>query len=173
MLRDVLKMGDPRLFRTAQPVTQFGTDELATIVTDMFETMAVENGVGLAAPQVGIDLQIIIFGFDSSERYPDAPAVPRTVLCNPLITPLSNEMEDGWEGCLSIPGLRGLVPRYRSIRYEGFDIEGNRITRQAEGFHARVVQHEVDHLHGLLYPSRIQDFTKFGFTSELFPELAG
>src|SRR5690606_34337300 len=148
-------------------------DELATIVTDMFETMAVENGVGLAAPQIGIDLQIIIFGFDSSERYPDAPAVPRTVLCNPLITPLSNEIEDGWEGCLSIPGLRGLVPRYRSIRYEGFDIEGNRITRQAEGFHARVVQHEVDHLHGLLYPSRIQDFTKFGFTSELFPELAG
>ena len=172
MLRKVLKMGDPRLFRTAQPVTQFGSDALASMIADMFETMEAEHGVGLAAPQVGIDLQLIVFGFDTNERYPDAPAVPRTVLCNPLITPLSNEMEDGWEGCLSIPGLRGLVPRYRSIRYEGLDSDGNHISRQAEGFHARVVQHEVDHLHGLLYPSRIKDFTKFGFTSELFPELA-
>lgn len=172
MRREVLKMGDPRLFRTAQPVTQFGSDELATIVADLFETMTDEQGVGLAAPQVGIDLQLVVLGFDVNERYPDAPAVPRTVLCNPVITPLSNEMEDGWEGCLSIPGLRGLVPRYRSIRYEGLDADGNRIARQAEGFHARVVQHEVDHLHGLLYPSRIKDFTKFGFTSVLFPELA-
>jgi len=171
MQLDVLKMGDPRLFRTAQPVTQFGSDELASMVADLFETMEAEQGVGLAAPQVGVDLQLVVFGFDANARYPDAPAVPRTILCNPVITPLSNEMEDGWEGCLSIPGLRGLVPRYRSIQYEGMDIDGNRITRQAEGFHARVVQHEIDHLHGLLYPSRIRDFTKFGFTSELFPEL--
>ena len=171
MRREVLKMGDPRLSRVAQPVTLFGSDALAAVVADLFESMSAEQGVGLAAPQVGIDLQLVIFGFDTNERYPDVPSIPRTVLCNPIITPLSNEMEDGWEGCLSIPGMRGLVPRYRRIRYEGMDAEGNPVMRQAEGFHARVVQHEVDHLHGLLYPSRIRDFSKFGFTSVMFPEL--
>ena len=141
----------------------------AALVADMFETMAAAQGVGLAAPQIGVDLQLVIFGFDRNERYPDAPAVPQTILCNPVITPLSDEMEDGWEGCLSVPGLRGLVPRYRHIRYTGLDPQGQPIEREAEGFHARVVQHECDHLIGRLYPSRIQDFSKFGYTEILFP----
>lgn len=173
MIRELLKMGDERLLRIASPVPQemFGTHELAGLVADMFETMAHVGGVGLAAPQVGIDLQLVIFGLERSERYPDAEAVPRTVLLNPLITPLNPTLEEGWEGCLSVPGLRGVVDRYQSVRYEGFDPDGNPITRVAHGFHARVVQHECDHLIGRLYPSRITDFSRFGFTSVLFPEM--
>jgi len=169
MIHAILKMGDPRLLRVAQPVGQFDTPELHELVADMFETMVHAKGVGLAAPQIGVDLQLVIFGFEHNERYPDAPPVPLTVLCNPVITPLSDEREDGWEGCLSVPGLRGLVPRYRHIRYRGFDPHGQPIEREAEGFHARVVQHECDHLIGRLYPSRIEDFSKFGFTEALFP----
>src|SRR5262249_8952096 len=141
------------------------------LVADMFETMHSAGGVGLAAPQIGVDLQLVIFGFEHSERYPDAPPVPRTILLNPTITPLAPEKEDGWEGCLSVPGMRGVVPRFRSIRYTGFDPSGKPIDREAEGFHARVVQHEFDHLLGRLYPSRIEDFSKFGFTDVLFPGL--
>ncbi|KQZ99348.1 MULTISPECIES: peptide deformylase [Achromobacter] len=169
MIHPILKMGDPRLLRVAPPVERFDTPELHALIDDMFETMAAAQGVGLAAPQIGVDLQLVIFGFDRNDRYPDAPPVPQTILCNPVITPLSDEMEDGWEGCLSVPGLRGLVPRYRHIRYSGRDPYGQLIEREAEGFHARVVQHECDHLIGRLYPSRIQDFTKFGFTEILFP----
>ena len=169
MIRTILKMGDPRLLRVAQPVQRFDTPELHALVADMFDTMAHAQGVGLAAPQIGVDLQLVIFGFEHNERYPDAPPVPQTVLCNPVITPLSDEREDGWEGCLSVPGLRGLVPRYRHIRYSGHDPHGQRIEREAEGFHARVVQHECDHLIGRLYPSRIRDFTRFGYTEVLFP----
>ncbi|WP_238938643.1 peptide deformylase [Pseudomonas typographi] len=174
MIREVLKMGDERLLRVAPPVPpeMFGTQPLHTLIADMFETMAHVGGVGLAAPQVGIDLQLVIFGFERSDRYPDAEAVPRTVLLNPLITPLGPTHEEGWEGCLSVPGLRGVVARYQRIRYEGFDPDGNPIERVAEGFHARVVQHECDHLIGRLYPSRITDFSRFGYTSVLFPELA-
>jgi peptide deformylase len=173
MIREILKMGDPRLLRIAPPVPEslLGTAELDTLIADMFETMQAADGVGLAAPQIGIDLQLVIFGFDHNERYPDAPAVPRTILLNPLITPLSQDMEEGWEGCLSVPGLRGLVPRLRRIRYAGFDAHGNPIEREADGFHARVVQHECDHLIGRLYPTRMPDLTKLGFTSVLFPEL--
>jgi len=169
MIHPILKMGDPRLLRVAAPVTAFGTPELDALVQDMFETMVAAHGVGLAAPQIGVDQQLVIFGFEHNERYPDAPSVPLTVLCNPVITPLSDEMEDGWEGCLSVPGMRGEVPRYGHIRYSGFDPKGNPIEREAEGFHARVVQHECDHLIGRLYPSRIRDFSKFGFTEVLFP----
>lgn len=169
MIHPILKMGDPRLLRVAAPVTEFGTATLDELIRDMFETMAHARGVGLAAPQIGVDLQLVIFGFDRNERYPDAPAVPLTVLCNPVITPLSDEMEDGWEGCLSVPGLRGVVPRHRHIRYTGQDPQGAPIDREAEGFHARVVQHECDHLIGRLYPSRIQDYSRFGFTEILFP----
>ncbi|CAM4188267.1 peptide deformylase [Bordetella muralis] len=171
MIHPILKMGDPRLLRVAQPVEQFDTAELHTLVADMFETMEHARGVGLAAPQIGVDLQLVIFGFDRNERYPDAPAVPQTVLCNPVISPLSDEREDGWEGCLSVPGLRGLVPRYRHIRYSGYTPQGEYIEREAEGFHARVVQHECDHLIGRLYPSRIENFSKFGFTEILFPDM--
>jgi len=169
MIHPILKMGDPRLLRVARPVEAFDTPELHTLVADMFETMVHARGVGLAAPQIDVDLQLVIFGFEHNERYPDAPPVPLTVLCNPVITPLSEEREDGWEGCLSVPGMRGLVPRYRRIRYSGRDPHGNPIEREAEGFHARVVQHECDHLIGRLYPSRIEDFSKFGFTEVLFP----
>ena len=169
MIHPILKMGDPRLLRVAAPVTEFGSPALDELIRDMFETMAAARGVGLAAPQIGVDLQLVIFGFEHNERYPDAPAVPLTVLCNPVITPLSDEMEDGWEGCLSVPGLRGVVPRHRHIRYTGLDPQGNAIDREAEGFHARVVQHECDHLIGRLYPSRIRDFSTFGFTEILFP----
>ncbi|MFJ1302612.1 peptide deformylase [Bordetella genomosp. 5] len=171
MIHPILKMGDPRLLRVAPPVERFGTPELRALIDDMFETMIHANGVGLAAPQIGVDLQLVIFGFERNPRYPDAPAVPQTVLCNPVITPLSDERESGWEGCLSVPGLRGLVPRWRHIRYSGFDPDGNPIEREAEGFHARVVQHECDHLIGRLYPSRIEDYSQFGFTEVLFPDL--
>lgn len=170
-VREILKMGDPRLLRVAQNVTEFGTPLLRELVADMFDTMAAAKGVGLAAPQIGVDLQLVIFGFQRNDRYPDAPAVPQTILLNPKITPLGDEEEEGWEGCLSVPGLRGVVPRATRIRYEGFDLDGQPILREAEGFHARVVQHECDHLQGLLYPMRVRDFRKFGYTSVLFPDL--
>ncbi len=170
-VRDILKMGDPRLLRVAKPVEQFDTPELSELIADMFETMAHANGAGLAAPQIGVDLQLVIFGFDRNERYPEAPAVPKTVLINPTITPLGGSEVDGWEGCLSVPGLRGVVPRWERIRYTGVDPQGNVIDREADGFHARVVQHEVDHLLGRLYPTRMRDLTQFGFTSVLFPEM--
>ena len=170
-VREILKMGDERLARVAQSVAEFGTPELRELVADMFETMKAADGAGLAAPQIGVDLRLVIFGFASNPRYPDAEPVPPTVLLNPVITPLSSAMEDGWEGCLSVPGLRGVVPRFARIRYQGFDAEGQVIDREAEGFHARVVQHECDHLDGRLYPSRIQDFSRFGYTSVLFPGL--
>lgn len=171
MIRDILKMGDPRLLQVAREVERFNTPELRTLIDDMFDTMDHANGAGLAAPQIGVDLQVVIFGFDRNPRYPDAPTVPKTVLINPVITPLSDEMEDGWEGCLSVPGLRGVVPRYRKLKYTGFDMMGNPIERIADGFHARVVQHECDHLQGILYPMRVKDFTRFGFTEVLFPDL--
>jgi peptide deformylase len=170
-VREILKMGDPRLLRVAQPVREFGTPELHVLIADMFDTMAAARGVGLAAPQIGEDLQLVIFGIDRSERYPDAPSVPTTILLNPVITPLSDEMEEGWEGCLSVPGLRGVVPRYTRIRYTGVDPEGQPIDREADGFHARVVQHECDHLVGRLYPTRMRDLTRLGYTSVLFPDL--
>ncbi|MGE0496833.1 MAG: peptide deformylase [Ramlibacter sp.] len=171
-VRDILKMGDPRLLRVAQPVARFDTDDLHLLVRDMFETMLAVNGAGLAAPQIGVDLQLVIFGTDAvNPRYPDAPPVPRTVLLNPVLTPLGPEEEEGWEGCLSVPGLRGVVPRFSRIRYTGFDPYGDPIDRMAEGFHARVVQHECDHLIGKLYPMRVRDFTRFGFTEVLFPGL--
>ena len=168
-LREILKMGDPRLLRVAQPVREFGTRELLALIDDMNDTMAAANGAGLAAPQIGVDLRLVIFGVEHSERYPDAPPVPRTVLLNPVIEPLGDELEEGWEGCLSVPGLRGVVPRLARIRYRGVDEHGRPIEREAEGFHARVVQHECDHLDGVLYPMRVRDFTRFGFTSVLFP----
>ena len=172
-VREILKMGDPRLLRVAPPVKRFDTPALHALIEDMFDTMAAAQGAGLAAPQIGVDLQLVIFGFEHSERYPDAPAVPRTVLINPTITPLAADESDGWEGCLSVPGLRGLVPRWTRIRYQGFDPAGRPIEREAEGFHARVVQHECDHLIGRLYPTRMRDLTQFGFTEVLFPEMAG
>ena len=171
-IHPILKMGDPRLLRAAQPVEKFDTPELHQLIADMFETMKAASGAGLAAPQIGVDLQLVIFGSDApNPRYPDAPPVPRTVLLNPTVVPLSYEEEAGWEGCLSVPGLRGLVPRWKAIRYTGFDPLGNPIDRTAEGFHARVVQHECDHLVGKLYPMRVRDFTQFGFTEVLFPGL--
>lgn len=171
-IHTILKMGDPRLLRIAPPVTQFDTDELHLLISDMFDTMRAVNGAGLAAPQIGVDLQLVIFGTDApNPRYPDAPLVPRTVLLNPVISPLGSVEEDGWEGCLSVPGLRGLVPRFSQIRYTGFDQYGDAIDRTVDGFHARVVQHECDHLIGKLYPMRIKDFTQFGFTEVLFPGL--
>jgi len=170
-VREILKMGDPRLLRVAQPVREFGTPALRTLIDDMFDTMAAARGVGLAAPQIGEDLQLVIFGIERSERYPDAPPVPTTILLNPTITPLGDAMEEGWEGCLSVPGLRGVVPRYTRIRYTGVDPDGRPIDREAEGFHARVVQHECDHLIGRLYPTRMRDLTRLGYTSVLFPDL--
>jgi len=171
-VRDILKMGDPRLLRVAQPVEAFDTDALHRLVADMFDTMRAVNGAGLAAPQIGVDLQVVIFGTDApNPRYPDAPVVPRTVLVNPVITPVGDDEEEGWEGCLSVPGLRGVVPRFSKIRYTGFDPYGDPIERTVSGFHARVVQHEVDHLLGTLYPMRIRDFSRFGFTEVLFPGL--
>jgi peptide deformylase len=168
----ILKMGDPRLLRTAQLVTAFDTPELHTLVADLQETMRAANGAGLAAPQIGVDLQVVIFGSDApNPRYPDAPVVPRTVLINPVITPLGDEEEEGWEGCLSVPGLRGVVPRFRRIRYQGVDERGQAIDREVEGFHARVAQHECDHLWGKLYPMRMRDFSRFGFNDVLFPGL--
>ena len=171
-VREILKMGDARLLRVAQPVTRFDTDEIHLLVSDMFDTMRAVNGAGLAAPQIGVDLQLVIFGTDTpNPRYPDAPVVPRTVLLNPVITPLGDEEEEGWEGCLSVPGLRGVVPRWARIRYTGFDPYGDAIDRVVDGFHARVVQHECDHLIGKLYPMRVRDFSKFGYTDVLFPGL--
>jgi peptide deformylase len=171
-VHEILKMGDPRLLRVAQAITEFDSDELHLLVADMFDTMAAADGAGLAAPQIGVDLQLVIFGTDEiNPRYPDAPLVPRTVLLNPVITPLGDEEENGWEGCLSVPGLRGVVPRFSKIRYTGFDLYGDAIDRTVDGFHARVVQHECDHLIGKLYPMRVKDFTQFGYTEVLFPGL--
>jgi peptide deformylase len=170
-VREILKMGDARLLRVAQPVRAFGTAELAALVDDLHETMVAANGAGLAAPQIGVDLQLVIFGFEHNQRYPEAPPLPLTVLLNPQITALSEDEVDGWEGCLSVPGLRGLVPRWTRIRYSGLDLQGRAIEREAEGFHARVVQHECDHLIGRLYPTRMRDLTQLGYTSVLVPEL--
>ncbi len=170
-VREILKMGDARLLRVAQAVQAFDTRELHSLIDDMFDTMRAAQGAGLAAPQIGVDLALVIFGFAQNQRYPDAPAVPETVLINPRIEALGAAEEEGWEGCLSVPGLRGVVPRFACIRYSGFDAQGRTIEREAEGFHARVVQHECDHLAGVLYPMRIRDFSRFGFTSVLFPDL--
>ena len=170
-VRTILRMGDPCLLQPAQPVTDFANGELGALIEDMQDTMQAAGGVGLAAPQIGVGLQVVIFGFERSVRYPDAETVPETILINPLITPLDEATEDGWEGCLSVPGLRGLVPRFRAIRYQGCDENGQPIDRTVSGFHARVVQHECDHLQGMLYPMRMRDFTKFGFTDVLFPGL--
>lgn len=170
-VRDILKMGDPRLLRQAEGVTQFDTPELHALIADMFDTMRAANGAGLAAPQIGVNLQLVIFGFQQNVRYPDAAPVPETVLINPVLKPLSDEMEEGWEGCLSVPGLRGVVPRWSRLQYTGVDQYGAAISREAEGFHARVVQHECDHLAGILYPMRIKDFSRFGYVDILFPGL--
>jgi len=171
-IREILKMGDARLLRTARPVTAFGTPDMVRLLQDMHDTMAAAYGAGLAAPQIGVDLQVVIFGTDAvNPRYPDATPVPRTVLLNPVITPIGDAQEDDWEGCLSVPGLRGVVPRWRRIRYTGLDFNGHPIDRTAEGFHARVVQHECDHLVGVLYPMRVRDFSRFGYTEVLFPGL--
>ncbi len=169
-IRTVLRMGDPRLLEPARPVAELDTPELHELIADMQDTMAALNGAGLAAPQIGVGLQVVIFGVDHNPRYPDAEAVPQTVLINPQLTMLDEEMEEEWEGCLSVPGMRGLVPRYRRLRYRGVDARGNSIDRTVEGFHARVVQHECDHLAGILYPTRIRDLRNFGFTEELFPD---
>ena len=171
IVREILKMGDPRLLRQAEPVVRFDTPELHALIVDMFDTMRAANGAGLAAPQIGVNLQLVIFGFKQNVRYPDAPSVPETVLINPVLEPLSDEMEEGWEGCLSVPGLRGVVPRWSRLHYEGFDQYGKPISRDVDGFHARVVQHECDHLAGMLYPMRIRDFSRFGFVDVLFPGL--
>jgi peptide deformylase len=168
-IREILKMGDPRLIRVAEPVTEFDTPSLHALIADMFDTMHAANGAGLAAPQIGVNLQLVIFGFRKNDRYPDAPAVPETVLLNPVLEPLSDDMEDGWEGCLSVPGLRGVVPRHARLRYSGVDPYGKPIDREVDGFHARVVQHECDHLIGVLYPMRVRDFSRFGYTEVLFP----
>lgn len=170
-IREILKMGDPRLLRVAQPVPAFDTPELHALVTDLFDTMAAAQGAGIAAPQIGVDLQVVVFGFTRNARYPDRPPVPTTVLVNPVIEPIGSETVEGWEGCLSVPGLRGLVPRHARIRYRGFTPQGEPIEREVDGFHAVVVQHECDHLIGRLYPTRMTDLTKLGFTSVLFPEL--
>ena len=170
MIRDVLRMGDPRLLRVAQPLQEFNTKALDDLIVDLQDTMRHLDGVGLAAPQIGVDVRLVIFGFESSARYPDAPEVPYTVLINPLLTPLGDDEDEGWEGCLSVPGMRGIVPRYTRLHYQGFDQQGRTIERMVDGFHARVVQHECDHLDGILYPMRIRDFTRFGFTEELFPD---
>ena len=171
-IRPILKMGDDRLLRVAKPIVEFSTLELTQLLDDMLVTMKAANGAGLAAPQIGVDLQVVIFGSGAiNPRYPDAPIINRTVLINPVITPIGTDEEDGWEGCLSVPGLRGIVPRFKYLRYQGFDENGNVIDRTVDGFHARVVQHECDHLNGILYPMRIKDFKKFGFTEVLFPGL--
>jgi peptide deformylase len=170
-VREILKMGDPRLLRVAKPVQAFGSAELMALVDDLYDTMHAADGAGLAAPQIGVDLAVVIFGFTHNARYPDAPPVPETVLVNPQIQAIGDAEEEGWEGCLSVPGLRAVVPRFARIRYRGFDPQGRPIEREAEGFHARVVQHECDHLIGKLYPMRVRDFTRFGFTSVLFPGL--
>ena len=173
MIRDILRMGDPRLLERSREVAQFGTRALAELLADMRDTMQAADGAGLAAPQIGVPLRVVIFGMESSPRYPDADPVPYTELVNPELTPLTDEEEDGWEGCLSVPGFRGVVPRFTRLRYEGLTPQGERIVREVDGFHARVVQHECDHLQGILYPQRIRDLRRFGFTDVLFPELAG
>ncbi|MBX3647786.1 MAG: peptide deformylase [Rhodocyclaceae bacterium] len=170
MIREILKMGDPRLLQASRPVEAYGTPELHALIGDMQDTMRAANGAGLAAPQIGVGLRVVIFGFESNPRYPQAEAVPFTILVNPVLTPLSDELEEGWEGCLSVPGLRGVVPRWARLVYRGFDADGTLIEREATGFHARVVQHECDHLDGILYPMRIRDFTRFGYTDVLFPD---
>jgi peptide deformylase len=176
VIREILRMGDPRLLRASEPVRDFATPELRTLVADMFDTMHAANGAGLAAPQIGVMLRVVIFGYADpalrNPRYPDADAVPQTILLNPVLEPMGDATEEGWEGCLSVPGLRGVVERYSRLRYRGVDLEGRPIERMAEGFHARVVQHECDHLDGVLYPMRVRDFTRFGFTDVLFPEMA-
>lgn len=170
-VREILKMGDPRLLRVAEPVTEFDTPELHALIADMFDTMHAAQGAGLAAPQIGVNLQLVIFGFGQNARYPDAPPVPETVLLNPVLEPLSDDVEEGWEGCLSVPGLRGWVPRHAKLRYSGVDPYGRPLVREVDGFHARVVQHECDHLIGVLYPMRVRDFSRFGYTEVLFPSL--
>lgn len=168
-IKPVLKMGEPLLLQVAKPIERFDTAELHALIQDMEDTMESLNGAGLAAPQIGVSLQVVIFGFDHNPRYPRAEEVPFTVLINPKLIPLSDDKEDDWEGCLSVPGMRGVVPRYKQLRYQGFDQYGKTIDRTVSGFHARVVQHECDHLQGILYPMRIQDFRQFGFTDVLFP----
>ena len=173
MIREILRMGDPRLLERSKDVDRFGTRELAELLADMRDTMRDADGAGLAAPQIGVPLRVVIFGVEANPRYPDAEAVPYTELVNPVLTPLTDEEEDGWEGCLSVPGFRGVVPRWTRLRYEGYDPQGKNIRREVDGFHARVVQHETDHLDGILYPQRIRDMRQFGFTDILFPELDG
>jgi len=168
-IREVLKMGDPRLLAIARPVGKFGTPDLEGLLTDMQDTMRNLNGAGLAAPQIGVDLRVVIFGFEHNPRYPEVDSVPFTVLINPRLEPIGDAQDEDWEGCLSVPGMRGLVPRYRELRYTGFDAAGAAIDRTVKDFHARVVQHEVDHLDGILYPRRIRDLTQFGFNDALFP----
>ena len=169
-VRPILRMGDPRLLEIASPVADFDSPALHALIADLFDTMVAAGGVGLAAPQIGVGMQVVIFGFETSERYPDAEAVPQTILINPVITPLNADQSLDWEGCLSVPGLRGEVPRFSAIRYQGFSADGQPIDRTVEGFHARVVQHECDHLIGKLYPMRIRDLSRFGYTEVLFPE---
>jgi peptide deformylase len=169
MIREVLRMGDPRLLQRSREIEAFGTPQLRELLEDMRETMAELNGAGLAAPQIGVPLRVVIFGVQRNPRYPDAEEVPDTVLINPVIEALDDEMEEGWEGCLSVPGLRGVVPRHVRIRYRGFDENGTPIDRTAEGFHARVVQHECDHLDGILYPMRMDDLSRLGYVDVLFP----
>ena len=169
-IKEILKMGDPRLLEKSEPLKDLNAVDLDQLIQDMIDTMEANDGAGLAAPQIGINIQLVIFGFKKNDRYPDAEEVPFTVLINPKITPIGDEIEDGWEGCLSVPGLRGVVPRYKKISYQGTDQYGKKIERNVDGFHARVVQHECDHLFGILYPMRIKDFTKFGFHEVLFPE---
>ena len=170
MIRPVLRMGDPRLLQVSEEVRQFDTPELHALLQDMRDTMAHLNGAGLAAPQIGVGLRVVIFGVESNPRYPGIESVPRTVLINPKLTPLEDAMEEGWEGCLSVPGMRGWVPRWKRLRYHGFDEAGNAFEREVSDFHARVVQHECDHLDGILYPMRIRDLSRFGFNEELFPD---
>jgi peptide deformylase len=168
-IRPVLRMGDPLLLQVAQPVQQFDTPELHSLIQDMQDTMAHMNGAGIAAPQIGVSLRVVIFGVGANPRYPDAEQVPYTILINPVLKPVGEQMEDGWEGCLSVPGMRGIVPRYTRLHYTGFDPLGQPIDRLVSGFHARVVQHECDHLDGILYPMRIRDMRQFGYTDVLFP----
>jgi peptide deformylase len=168
-IREVLRMGDPRLLAVAAPVSEFGASELENLLADMRDTMRALNGAGLAAPQIGVGLRVVIFGFELNPRYPEADSVPFTILINPQLTPVGEIQDEGWEGCLSVPGMRGLVPRYRHLRYTGQDERGMPIDRTVSDFHARVVQHEVDHLDGILYPRRIRDLTQFGFNDALFP----
>jgi peptide deformylase len=172
MIREVLRMGDPRLLERSQEVARFNTPALDALLADMRDTMRRYDGAGLAAPQIGVPLRVVIFGVERNPRYPDAEPVPYTEIINPVLVPLSDEIEEGWEGCLSVPGLRGVVPRYSRIGYTGNDPQGGRIEREVSGFHARVVQHECDHLDGILYPMRVRDFARFGYTDVLFPDIA-